>query len=102
LHCGCAHFVGFAIVSSQAVQPVVQTGSRCFPAQGLPQSESEAHMLDLKSFHIVLMAAAIMLMSGLGVWGLLNDYELLGIISLAIGILLIPYGAYFAARFQRT
>ena len=59
-------------------------------------------MLDLKSFHIVLVAAAIMLMSGLGVWGLLNDYELLGIISLAIGILLIPYGAYFAARFQRT
>ena len=71
-------------------------------AQGLPQSESEAHMLDLKSFHIVLVAAAIMLMSGLGVWGLLNDYKLLGIISLAIGILLIPYGAYFAARFQRT
>jgi hypothetical protein len=59
-------------------------------------------MLDLKSFHIVLVAAAIMLMSGLGVWGLLNDYKLLGIISLAIGILLIPYGAYFAARFQRT
>jgi len=59
-------------------------------------------MLDLKSFHIVLVAAAIMLMSGLGVWGLLNDYELLGIISLAIGILLVPYGAYFAARFQRT
>ena len=59
-------------------------------------------MLDLKSFHIVLIAAAIMLMSGLGVWGLLNDYKLLGIISLAIGILLIPYGAYFAARFQRT
>jgi hypothetical protein len=59
-------------------------------------------MLDLKSFHIVLIAAAIMLMSGLGVWGLLNDYKLLGIISLAIGVLLIPYGAYFAARFQRT
>jgi len=59
-------------------------------------------MLDLKSFHIVLVAAAIMLMSGLGVWGLLNDYKLLGIISLAIGVLLIPYGAYFAARFQRT
>jgi hypothetical protein len=59
-------------------------------------------MLDLKSFHIVLIAAAIMLMSGLGVWGLLNDHKLLGIISLAIGILLIPYGAYFAARFERT
>jgi hypothetical protein len=59
-------------------------------------------MLDLKSFHIFLIAAAIMLMSGLGVWGLLNDHKLLGIISLAIGILLIPYGAYFAARIQRT
>ena len=59
-------------------------------------------MLDLKSFHIFLIAAAIMLMSGLGVWGLFNDHKLLGIISLAIGILLIPYGAYFAARFQRT
>jgi quinol-cytochrome oxidoreductase complex cytochrome b subunit len=59
-------------------------------------------MLDLKSFHIVLIAAAIVLMTGLGVWGLLNAHELLGIISLAIGVLLIPYGAYFAARFERT
>jgi len=59
-------------------------------------------MLDLKSFHMVLIAAAIILMSGLGVWGLLNDHTLLGTISLAIGVLLIPYGAYFAARFQRT
>jgi len=59
-------------------------------------------MLDLKSFHIFLIAAAIMVMSGLGVWGLLNDHMLLGIISLAIGILLVPYGAYFAATFQRT
>ena len=59
-------------------------------------------MLDLKSFHIFLIAAAIVVMSGFGVWGLLNDYKLLGTISLAIAILLIPYGAYFAARFQRT
>ena len=71
-------------------------------ARRLPQSEPEAHMLDLKSFHIFLMAAAIMLMSGLGVWGLLNDYKLLGIIALAIAVLLIPYGAYFAARSERT
>ena len=59
-------------------------------------------MLDLKNFHIFFVAAAIIVMSGFGVWGLLNDYKLLGTISLAIGILLIPYGAYFAARFQRT
>jgi hypothetical protein len=59
-------------------------------------------MLDLKSFHLFFIAAAIIVMSGFGVWGLLNDYKLLGIISLAIGMLLIPYGAYFAARIQRT
>ena len=58
-------------------------------------------MLDLKSFHIFLIAAAIVVMSGFGVWGLLNDYKLAGTISLAIAILLIPYGD-FAARFQRT
>jgi hypothetical protein len=71
-------------------------------AQRLPLTEGEAHMLDLKNFHIFFIAAAIIVMSGLGVWGLFNDYKLLGTISLAIGILLIPYGAYFAARFQRT
>jgi hypothetical protein len=59
-------------------------------------------MLDLKSFHIFFIAAAIIVMSGFGVWGLLNDYKLLGLISLAISMLLIPYGAYFAARSERT
>jgi hypothetical protein len=59
-------------------------------------------MLDLKSFHIFFIAAAIIVMSGFGVWGLLNDYKLLGLIALAISMLLIPYGAYFAARSQRT
>jgi len=58
-------------------------------------------MLNLKSFHVLFIALAIVLMSGFGVWGLLNDYKLLGVISLAIGVLLVIYGAYFAARTQR-
>jgi hypothetical protein len=58
-------------------------------------------MLDLKSFHIVLMALAIVLLAGVGTWGLLNGYTLMGVISLAVGALLVVYGAYFAARAQR-
>jgi hypothetical protein len=58
-------------------------------------------MLDLKSFHLFLMAAAIMLMGGFGVWGLLNDYKLLGAIALGIGALLVVYGAYYAAGSRR-
>ena len=58
-------------------------------------------MLNLKSFHLVLIAAAIVLMSGFGVWGLLNDYVVLGTISIAIGVLLVGYFAYFGATAQR-
>jgi hypothetical protein len=59
-------------------------------------------MLDLKSFHIVLIAASIVLMSGFGMWGLLNDYQLLGAISIAIAVLLVGYFAYFAAGARRV
>lgn len=59
-------------------------------------------MLNLKSVHIFFIAAAIVLMSGFGVWGLLNDYKLLGTIAIAIGVLLVAYFAYFAARTQRV
>ena len=59
-------------------------------------------MLDLKSFHIVLIAASIVLMSGFGVWGLLNDYQLLGAIAMAIAVLLVGYFGYFAAGARRV
>jgi hypothetical protein len=59
-------------------------------------------MLDLKSFHVVLIGVAIVLLSGLGTWGLFNDYKLLGAIALAVGVLLVVYGAIFAARSQRV
>jgi quinol-cytochrome oxidoreductase complex cytochrome b subunit len=71
-------------------------------AQSLRQRQSGIHMLDLKSFHIVLIAASIVLMSGLGVWGLLNDYQLLGAIAMAMAVLLVGYFAYFAAGARRV
>jgi hypothetical protein len=71
-------------------------------AQSLRQRQWGIHMLDLKSFHIVLIAASIVLMSGFGMWGLLNDYQLLGAISIAIAVLLVGYFAYFAAGARRV
>jgi hypothetical protein len=35
-------------------------------------------------------------------WGLLNDYQLLGAISMAIAVLLVGYFAYFAAGARRV
>ena len=71
-------------------------------AQSLRNRQSGIHMLDLKSFHIVLLVASIVLMSGFGMWGLLNDYQLLGAISMAIAVLLVGYFAYFAAGARRV
>jgi len=58
-------------------------------------------MLSLKSFHLVVVAFAIIAAAGLGMWGLLNNYKLLGGISLGIGVLLVVYGGYFAANSER-
>jgi hypothetical protein len=58
-------------------------------------------MLSLKSFHLFFLALAIVLTSGFGMWGLLNHYSLLGSLSIAVGILLVIYGGYFAAKAQR-
>jgi hypothetical protein len=85
------------IAAVQVVRVVVQQ-----TAQSLRKEQSGIHMLDLKSFHILLIAASIVLMSGFGVWGLLNDYQLLGAISMAIAVLLVGYFAYFAAGARRV
>ena len=58
-------------------------------------------MLSLKSFHLVILAFAIIVTAGLGMWGLLNSYRLLGAISLGAGVLLVVYGGYFAANSER-
>jgi hypothetical protein len=58
-------------------------------------------MLSLRSFHLVLLAAAIVLTAGVGMWRLLNHHEWLGLVWLTAGALLVVYGGYFAARAQR-
>jgi hypothetical protein len=58
-------------------------------------------MLTLKSFHLFFIAISIVLTAGVGMWGLFNDYQALGAFSLLLSVLLIVYGAYFAARAQR-
>jgi hypothetical protein len=59
-------------------------------------------MLDLKSFHMFFIWLAIVVTAGVGVWGLLNGYAVLGVISLAVGVALIVYSAMFARRAQRV
>jgi len=58
-------------------------------------------MLSLKSFHLFFLAIAIVFTAGFGMWGVLNNYHVLGGICLAAGILLVIYGGYFAAKMQR-
>ena len=91
-------------LSCPAVARPVQVARVIVPqaAQSLRNRQSGIHMLDLKSFHIVLLAASIVLMSGFGMWGLLNDYQLLGAISMAIAVLLVGYFAYFAVGARRV
>ena len=40
-------------------------------------------MLTLRSFHLFFIALSIVLTSGFGAWGLLHQYVLLGVLSLA-------------------
>lgn len=58
-------------------------------------------MPTLKSFHILLIALAIVLTAGVGAWGVFSGYRLLGTVSLAGGAALIVYWAYFASRAQQ-
>ena len=55
-------------------------------------------MLSLRSFHMFFIALAIVLLSGFGMWGLLNHYIVLGALSLGIGALLVAYGGYFMGK----
>ena len=58
-------------------------------------------VLTLSSFHLVVLAAAIVVTAGFGLWGLLNGYAAAGALSLIVGAGLIVYGAYFAGRVKR-
>jgi membrane protein implicated in regulation of membrane protease activity len=58
-------------------------------------------MLTLKSFHLLFVAISIVLTAAVGVWGLFNHYQVLGALSLSLSVLLVVYGAYFAAKAQQ-
>jgi hypothetical protein len=55
-------------------------------------------MVSLRSFHLFFISISIVLASGVGAWGLINRQILLGVVSLALGLLLIAYGCYFVAK----
>ncbi len=58
--------------------------------------------MNLTSFHIVLVAVAIVLLAGVGVWGLMNAHVVLGTISIVVGIVVLLYGASFIGRSERN
>ena len=74
-------------------------GYRGNPTPGVPASRTPPHStLTLESFHLVLIALSIVLASGTGVWWLLNQQVLFGVIALAMAFLLVAYGGYFVSR----
>ena len=59
-------------------------------------------MLSLRSFHLFFIALSIVLTAGFGMWGLLNHYIVLGVLSLGVGVLLVVYGGHFMGKAEAT
>ena len=57
--------------------------------------------MTLKWFHIVFIALSTLLSLGIGVWGLFNNFLVLGIVSLAGSAGLCVYGTYFLQKARR-
>lgn len=64
--------------------------------------------MTLKAFHVVFVAAAILVSAGFGVWSLHNYltaqretlYVLLGAFSLAFAVGLVAYGGWFLRKMK--
>jgi membrane protein implicated in regulation of membrane protease activity len=56
----------------------------------------------LVSFHVVLIACAIVLAAGTGVWALLSHQFVLAALSLVATVALIVYRDYFERKAERT
>jgi hypothetical protein len=54
--------------------------------------------MTLKWFHIVFIALSMLLSIGMGVWGLFNNFAVLGVLSLAGSAALCVYGPYFLKK----
>jgi hypothetical protein len=54
--------------------------------------------MTLKWFHIVFITLSILLAVGTGVWGLFNNFVVLGVCALAGSAALCVYGPYFLRK----
>ena len=54
--------------------------------------------MTLKWFHIVFIALSMLMAIGVGVWGLVNNFVALGVISLAGSAALCVYAPYFLRK----
>ncbi len=54
--------------------------------------------MTLKWFHIVFITLSMLLSIGVGVWGLFNNFLVLGVLSLAGSAGLCVYGPYFLRK----
>ena len=57
--------------------------------------------MTLKWFHIVFITLSTLMSLGIGVWGLFNNFLVLGIVSLAGSAGLCVYGTYFLQKARR-
>lgn len=57
--------------------------------------------MNLKWFHIVFITLSTLMSIGVGVWGLFNDFLVLGALSLAGSAGLCVYGTYFYQKVRR-
>ena len=51
---------------------------------------------------MLLISLSIVLASGFGVWGLFNQYIVLGALSLGLALLLVVYGSYFVWKAENA
>jgi hypothetical protein len=54
--------------------------------------------MSLKWFHIVFISLSMLMGIAIGIWGLFNNFIVLGLASLASSAALCVYGTYFLRR----
>jgi hypothetical protein len=58
--------------------------------------------MSLKWFHVVFITISMLMGITIGVWGLVNNFTVLGIASLASSAALCVYGTYFLQKARRV
>jgi hypothetical protein len=58
--------------------------------------------MSLKWFHVVFVTVSTLMGIAIGVWGLFNQFVLLGVSSLAASAALCVYGTYFLQKARKA